>query len=447
MTVLTIHPEYLIKKDDWDLVRDALDGETAIKSAGQTHLPMPSGFLGASDKGVALYQAYQKRARFGEYLAPTVAGMIGVVHSSEEKIAIELPPALEYLWEDSDNNGTPLEAFHQSLTEGILTYGRAAVQVTAPKDGGDPYLILWGAPSIMNWDAEMAVLDASRYVRKGFEWEWTEFRRAIEKRDGTVFSALYRNEILLEEVEIRGVSGPLERFPVVIGNSSEVSLELRAPPVLGIARASVAEYQLSADYRWQLYMSGQETLVIINADAPTAVGAGVVIELKGESDGKQPDAKYVGPSGTGIEGHRSAMEDERKKAVAAGAKLLHFEGNAAESGDALRTRFRGHVATLLGVAQSSCRVLEKALRVAAELKGVEESSIDQIVVTPPKDLAEGVMSGTEAEAWVRVWEMGGFSSRSLHERLQRGGAINPERSFEEEQALIGSENNLDNEDL
>jgi len=48
------------------------------------------------------------------------------------------------------------------------------------------------------------------------------------------------------------------------------------------------------------------------------VGAGVVVTLKG-GDGLTPDAKYVGPAGTGIAAHRTAILDERQAAVAAGA--------------------------------------------------------------------------------------------------------------------------------
>lgn len=448
MTVDTVHPEYAERKEDWDLIRDSLEGERVVKREGEKYLPMPSGFLSADDGGAKFYRDYQKRARFGEYLTPTVAGMLGVIHSSEEKARIEIPTQLEYLWESSDGNDTPLESFHQSLTEAVLSYGRAGVQVTAPSEGGDPYLALWGTHAIVNWDEEFVVLDDSQYERSEFVWTWKEIRRVISSSDSGVMSVQYKDGIKNEdgEIEIKGVNGSLSRFPFILVNPFGVGLELKAPPVLGVARAAVSEYQLSADYRWQLYMSGQETLVVINADAPTAVGAGVVIELKGETDGKQPDAKYVGPSGSGISAHQTAMKDERDKAVAAGAKLLYFDKNAAESGDALRTRFKGHAATLMGVAQASCRALERALRVAGEMRGLGDDAINRIVVTPPKDLEENMMSGTEAEAWTRVWEMGGFSSMSLHERLQRGGAISPDRTFEEEQDLIEGDEFGEDED-
>lgn len=93
-------------------------------------------------------------------------------------------------------------------------------------------------------------------------------------------------------------------------------------------------YRLDADYRHQLYMSGQETLVIINGDAPSALGAGVVLTLFASKDDHMPDAKYVGPTGTGIDAHRVAIEDERGNAATVGARLFDSEKKSAESGDA-----------------------------------------------------------------------------------------------------------------
>lgn len=436
------HPDYVDALEDWELIRDTLIGERAVKEAGEVHLPMPSGFAAEEDKGSKLYRMYQKRARFGEYVLPTVSGMVGVIHSTEEKMKIEVPPQLEYLWEDADREDSPLEAFHQKLTEGLLAYGRVGVQVTAPKDGGEPYLTLWKAPKIINWDKDFVILDDAQWVRQGRTWVWKEYRRIIERREDGVFSTLYDGAAPIEdgESEIRSVNGVLQNFPFIIVNANGVSLDLTPPPVLGVARAAIAEYQLSADYRWQLYMSGQETLFVINAEAPSAVGAGVVVELIGETEGKQPDAKYVGPSGKGIDAHRVAMEEERLKAVAAGAKLLQFEGKTAESGDALRTRFRTHTATLVGVAQASCRGLERALRVAGELKGLSPEAINKITVTPPKDLSDMTMTAAEAKTMVEVWQQEGFSKQTLFENLQRGNLINPDRSFEDEEKLIEEEN-------
>ena len=53
-------------------MRNALEGETAVKGAGINYLPMPGGFRIQDDLGVAMYRDYaiQHRdviARFGRF--------------------------------------------------------------------------------------------------------------------------------------------------------------------------------------------------------------------------------------------------------------------------------------------------------------------------------------------------------------------------------------------
>ncbi|MCJ8520481.1 hypothetical protein ABID21_003652 [Pseudorhizobium tarimense] len=57
----------------------------------------------------------------------------------------------------------------------------------------------------------------------------------------------------------------LNEIPFVMMGARDLSLAPELPPLLGVARSAIALYQLSADYRWQLFMTGQETLVVINA--------------------------------------------------------------------------------------------------------------------------------------------------------------------------------------
>ncbi len=71
----------------------------------------------------------------------------------------------------------------------------------------------------------------------------------------------------------------LNEIPFVVIGARDLSLPPELPPLLGVARSAIALYQLSADYRWQLFMTGQETLVVINGDPPSAVGAGAVIAI------------------------------------------------------------------------------------------------------------------------------------------------------------------------
>lgn len=433
----TKHPEITTDRQrEWALMRDAFNGESAMKAAGETYLPKPSGFASMPDKGIGAYRSYVTRAQFPEITAPSIGAMVGIAHGQE--IRIEMPPALEYLHENANNYGLPLEAFHKRITRHLLTAGRYGVLADAPETGGEPFLTGYAAATIINWDTDFFVLDETHMMRDGFNWVKNPRFRVL-KMDGTRYvQTVYEGHDLSAGVDVPLTmigGGAINFIPFAAANSRDVVPDIETPPLIGVARAALANYQLSADYRWQLYMSGQETLVAINGDAPAYVGAGAVHSMQG-TEGVTPDLKYVSPSCSGIDAHREAMADNREAAVMAGARMLEQSENVQESGNARKLRFASETASLLSVVQASCGLLERSLRHVAMMKGLDK---DTVTVEPPADLMDQKLTPVEAEALVRIWQSGGVSYQTMYERLQRGGIASPERDHDEEFALIDDE--------
>lgn len=434
MSVDTRHPDYESFAPEWREMRETYGGARLVKRAGEHYLPMPGGFGAQPDKGAAMYAAYQRRAQFPELVAPTVRGMIGVIHGSEWQI--DLPDALMKIWERATKDGMSLEGFSRRITSEILVAGRYGVLVDLPREGGDvPYLAGYPAESILNWSEyrDLFVLDETYLAREGFRWTEKEAWRVLELIDGVYSQRYYIDRASSEEVEVNGRAGVrLDEIPFVLLGSRDLTVDIEEPPLIGVARAALAYYRLDADYRHQLYNSGQETLFIFNGEAPAYVGAGVVHVLD-SPQGMQSDARYVGPSGKTIEAHRTAMLDERTNAAQAGAKLFQDGGQAQESGEARRLRFGAETATLRSIAQTSAAGLEKALRYAARMIGADES---EVVVMPPSRLLEPVMPAQEAVALVNAWQNGAFSYQTLYENLQRGQIASAERDHEAEMLLL-----------
>lgn len=429
------HPSYTIGRvNEWQLMRDTMAGETAIKDGLEQYLPMPNGFKAMDDKGGAAYSAYKLRATFPEILAPSISALVGIAHGKE--IKIELPDALsKVIWENADGKGMPLEAFHRSITRQLLEMGRYGVLVDAPAAGGDPFLAGYATEAIINWDDQFFVLDESENVRTGFQWELKKKYRAIDlDEQGNYRQRLYRDGSENgEEISPTGRGGKrLTHVPFVVASAVDLKPEIRTPPLIGVSRAALAIYQLDADQRHQLFMSGQETLVIVNGEAPAAVGAGVVITIEA-GENQAADAKYVSPTCSGIEAHGKKIEDLRTAAVMAGARLLEQSGTVQESGEARKLRFASETATLTSILQSSCGLLEAALRDAAEMMGLNR---DDVVITPPADLLDNTMRPTEAEALMRIWQEGGISYPTFYAALQKGGIASPERDDTQEYNLI-----------
>jgi hypothetical protein len=438
MTITTRHPALTAeRRAEWQLMRDAMDGESAVKLRGETYLPKPGGFKNNPNTERQLYDAYLMRAQFPEILAPSVGAMIGIIHDKE--IQIEIPPALEFLWEDADGLGLPLEAFHRRITRELLVIGSYGVLADAPREGGNPFLSGYSRDAIINWDRDWWVTDETSMVRKGYVWESLERYRVFTMGPTGYEQWLFEGQNVTgqkgEEIKIRGTGGtPLPRIPFAVGGARDLSPRIEAPPLIGVARAALAIYQLSADYRWQLYMSGQETLVAINGAGPAMVGAGVVHEMTG-AEGQTPDLKYVSPTCSGIEAHKIAIEENRTAAVQAGARLLE-RTQGQESGEARGMRFASELATLTSIAQNSCALLERSLRNVAMLMGLGEAAEEAIVVTPPRDLLDSTITPAEAESLMRIYQSGGISWETYYAALQRGGIASPERDADEERDLI-----------
>lgn len=436
------HPDYTAEiVDEWRLMRHAYRGEVAIKREGERYLPMPSGYKfhpGGADIGAQMYAAYKCRARFPEIVNNAIRSMVGIAHGQEWQI--ELPPALEPLWENSDSKGLPLEALSRRITTELLITGRYALMVDAPPSGGDIYLAGYAAEEIINWseDDDYYVLREVVRERSGAGWTDVIKTRELELIEGRYVQRVYMDGQLIEEYEPRARGGAaLSMIPITIGGAMDLDMRPDAPPMIGVARACLSHYQLNADYRLQLYMSGQETFVLHNVEKPPQViGAGVVISLQASDGTKDTRAEYVGPSGVGIDAHVVAMDREQLSAVRSGAQLFDNTPRGQESGEARRLRFSAETATLTSLVGASAMILERTLKQAAIMAGANP---DDVLVKAPANLLEGRLDPQEISALVASWTGGAISYETLYENLQRGRIASTERDAEAEAALIAAE--------
>ena len=468
--VNTPHPDYTKLSPDWQQVRDAIEGETTVKDSGEAYLPKPSGFNAQPDGGTAMYEAYQKRAKFPEIMEPTQRGLTGVIHRIPAEIT--LPEALEPMREKATVDGLSLDAMHERITMELFATGRYGILVDAPSDGEAevPYLAGYPSESILNWSSngDFFVLDESGLVREGFDWKDGESYRVLKlwdpEEDGgdeeddkpsddeeTVEGELKPSQVpegayvqLLYEGDNAEptIIGPtirggklMEEVPFTVVGSTDVSPDVDKIPLLGVVRAAFQMYRLDADYKWQLFMSGQETLFVFsNGDKEiTTVGAGVSIKMPADEGAH---AEYVGPNCKGIEAHLKAIEREKTDAVQAGARMFDSEKKSAESGEALSIRWSAQTATLTTIALNSAKGLERSLKNAARMVGANP---DDVSVVPNLQFIDTTLSAEEVNAIVKAWMAGAMSFETMYERFQAGGVSSQDRDVDEERELISRE--------
>lgn len=426
------HPLFSRFESDWVFMRDFASGETQVKSKRDLYLPPTPAMLldgfgkGATKIGEQVYDGYIKRAQVPDYVSEGIETLVGMLNHKSAKI--ELPASMEPLRESCTLSGESLDDLLRQIHAEQLTTGRVGlladlpVVPTAPTAEGEapakllPYIATYVAESIGNWDEagvvdglsalNLVVLDESTYKRD-VDFTWTEFKKfrvlqlgslITNEPEGTaeykvgVFttdSGLTYNEASMVPPTYFGKS--LKQVPFVFINTKDLLSTPDKPPLLGLGKLCLAAYRGEGDYRQGLFMTGQDTLVIIggvsNPDAipgqddavRTGAGSRIDVNIGG-------DAKYIGVNSTGLSEQRQCLENDHKRAATKAGQLLPSgKANSQESGEALKTRQAGQTASLTSIAKSSAKGLEAILKVIAEWVSADP---EQVKVTANLEFGE-----------------------------------------------------------
>lgn len=464
MAIDTKHPLYAEFLEDWQMMRDTYRGERVVKARGQLYLPPTSGMvadgMAPEQPGAKAYQAYKARAVFHDFVADAVEAMIGMMHHKPP--VIELPAALEPLRERATIHGESMEQLLRRINEQQLVTGRVGLLLDLPEQPDPtaplPYIATYRAEHIINWDdgardeltlprLNLVVLEESEYERNAqFDWEFIEKYRVLILGDpvaneGHGEAATYRVGVVrksdgadvnldnLTEPNIRGTK--LEEIPFVFINTKDVVSSPDDPPLLGLARLALAIYRGEADYRQNLFMQGQDTLVVIGSqEEDFRVGAGATIVLP-----QGGDAKYIGVTSEGLAEQRQALENDKVLAASKAGQLVDTRSRERESGEALRIRVAAQTATLNQIALTGAAGLEQLLKIAATWVGANP---EEVSVQPNLDFVDDEMSGKTLVELMTAKTMGApLSKRSIHRLMQDRGLT--EMEYEEELDEIGDE--------
>lgn len=456
MALDSVHPKYSEFHSDWTTMRDLYKGERVVKSKGEIYLPPTKGMrIDGMDKGkpgYEAYEAYKTRAVFHDYVKEGVEAYIGLMH--QKPPTIELPAVMEPLRENATSSGESLELLLRRINEEQLVTGRLGLLLDLPVNPDPtnplPYIAMYVAESIRNWDdgeleegklnLNLVILDESGFRRADdFEWKSASKYRVLVLGDVAANEPLGDSSpVIRYSVGVFEQDGPqglnfsqqamtvpllrgqaLEKIPFCFVNTKDIVSSPDEPPLLGLGRLSLAIYRGEADYRQNLFMQGQDTLVVIGGmrktdlpgeEGPIRTGAGSMLEV--EAGG---DAKYIGVESQGLAEQRSALENDRKRADTKSGQLINATGTQAESGAALQIRIGAQTATLNQIANTGAAALEHILRICAEWMGANP---DEVKVSPNLEFADFEMSGKDLVDFMTARAMGApLSKESIHALL------------------------------
>lgn len=462
MSVKATHPFYNAMLEAWELGRDSFGGEDVIKAQGTKYLPATSGQImdgqGVHPESIGQksYDAYKARAIYPEIYSDAVEAAIGVMHRKPP--SIELPAVLEEMRDNATLLGESLELVLRKINARQLITGRIGLLGDVRDDNGTPRAVLlaYNELAVRNWDdsseqgddvdLQFVVLDESGFERsEDLSWvqvnkfrvlalvndagelDYTGNYAAVElEEDGEIIGAAFETPLLRNQ--------KLDEIPFAFINSKDLSPSPDLPPLRGLARACLAIYRGEADYRQNLFMQGQDTLVRIGAhddpDTPVRTGAGARIDVPINGD-----AKYIGVNSQGLPEQRTALENDYQRAAQKAGQITDATSRSAESGDALRIRISAQTATLPQLAKAGAAGLEKVLKSLAKWYGADPN---EVKVTPNLDFGDAEVDGQTLLQITQSKVAGApLSDKSIHAWAQERGLT--KLSYEEEIAEINNE--------
>lgn len=274
---------------DYELIRDCVAGQRAIKKKSTKYLPDPDETEPDEAERVARYKSYLMRSVFYGVTGRTLRGLVGLVMDKDP--AIELPDLLEPVKEDATGSGTSLDQQAQATLSDVVALGRAGLltdypRTAAPTTRADalagnirPTIIRYKPEQIINWRTRTVgakVLLALVVIRETYVVEDDGFAET----PGTQYRVLRLSPEGIYTVEIhRDIEGPglalfetytpsdgkglpLREIPFTFVGAEDNDPDVDWPPLLDIAELNVAHYRNSADYEESAFVVGQPTPVL-----------------------------------------------------------------------------------------------------------------------------------------------------------------------------------------
>jgi len=481
MPVTTRHTDYSKYSSKWARCRDAVEGEDAIKKAGEKYLPRLSGQEpkvtasqkssreGINSTGNKDYEAYKSRAFWFNASARTVAGLSGLI--SRKPPIIKIPESMKEVVKDITMSGLTLEEFISQVTDEIITVARGGVLVEYPrvdlsdeltlsdveKMGLRPYWSFYPAESITNWRTGRVnnksvlsfVVLKEDYFEEDMDDEFKQ-KESEQYRVLDIFENKYRQRIFRKERKEWEQYGedifplmknqPINFIPFEFLGTSSNSIQIQKSPIQDLVDVNLSHYRTTADLENGAHWTGVPTPVFLGEfisdddDEITEVKLGSTSGINLVADG---DAKFLEFTGQGLEALEKRAEKKEQMMAVLGARILAQEKKMVESAETASIHRAGESSILASIANSISSVLTRLLRITRDWSGVNES--EEVRIELNTDFIPTKLTAQELTAIVQSWQSGGISTEELYWNLQKGEIVQSDKSFDDHQTELESQ--------
>lgn len=456
MPVTSKHPLYNEHVTEWEDCQNFFAGESAVKEAGVRYLPKPEQ---ATEQE---YRAYVMRAFFFPAIERTVSGLSGAI--DRKAPTYKLPPRMAYLEYDADGQKSSLRQVAKAALDQCFIKGRYGVLVDCPVRGGNPYLSIYQAEDIINWEEnedglQFVVLREVYYARNAtdtFQVQKKTRYRVLRMEDGAYVQHIYEDGVekkgeynLADSVEPKGMGRRLDFIPFVFGNVRSITSRIDKPPLLDLVRKNAEHYRVSADYANALYFTGNPILWVRGVKRPRQTRPNT------PGDANEPPFKLVlgssravylpnteaeigltECSGHGVNPNRDKAEDVKKEMAVLGARLLEQQRSAVETAETAQIRQSAETSTLSNIVLSTSSTMRKALEIVDRWLG---GSGDEVEFELNTDFIDVTINPQLVTTLADLVSKEYISWDTFIYNLMSGELLPPGRTPEQERELIESQ--------
>jgi hypothetical protein len=278
-----------------------------------------------------------------------------------------------------------------------------------------------------------------------FERKTEDRWRVLDLHKGTYRQRVIRvdkdgNDEVVETVVPLMNGKPLTFIPGVIGGAGGRGDQIDEPPLIDLVDKNIAHYQVNSDYRHGAHMTALPTLFLAGVTAPEGPnGTPGKIYIGGSAaiTSSDPNAKgeFIEYKGQGLGAVEKMLDRIERQMALLGARMIADETRQAETLGATQIKRVGENSVLAKIVKGVSETLEWALGVFAEWAGAKGDIVYQI----NRDFLPAGMDAQQLNALLAAVTAGKMSSESFFDLLQRADLIDPEITFEDEQARIDSD--------
>lgn len=439
-----VRDEVARMKGRWDLIKDCLTGQKAIKDARTKYLPQPNP-SDLSEENRKRYDQYIERAVFYNVTQRTHAGLVGQVFGQDP--IVKLPSLMEPIGVDVDGAGVALDQQVKKALGEVLGYGRCALLVDYPNTAEPasradilagnirPTIILYDPWDVINWRTKTVgarkllslVVIAEQYTVEddGFEAKSDRQWRVLRLEEGT---GVYRVEIWREEHGVHeeyehyyptdAAGNNLREIPFTFVGALNNDPNIDLPPLYDLATLNIAHYRNSADYEEACYICGQPTPVLsgLTKDwvedvlkGQVHLGSRAAIPLP---SGGTAALLQASPNTLPFE----AMQHKERQMVALGAKLVEQSSVQRTATEATQEE-ASEASILTTCAKNVASAYLFALNWCAVFLGANQEPEFDLNT----DFEIGRMTAPERAQLVSEWQAGAIAFEEMRFNLKRAG--------------------------